>query len=239
MNKEDFRILKEICGLEDKLTHKEVEINSEKRRITKIEEMRSNRQEESSKLESELQRLEKRSEEIDQNLSNIHTQITQSLNAIDNAISEKQLESAQSQLNQQKLKVEELESSAFETLENIEEIIEKMNDAKTFLEGSLKTIEEITNEVDRNIHPINEEISILKERILNLKGQLPTDVISKLEKLIDKNLKHGPLTKIENGACYICRFDINTIDRDKVEKALQLKSCSSCSRIFIPNSTLY
>lgn len=239
MNKEDFRILKELCGLHQKKKDLEGDIAEERTRITKIENLRADAQ---NTIEHTSKNLDATSQSLivtENKVEHLGRQILQGEQALSNATSEKQVESSERQLLAHKEEQKELEESAFELMERIEAFQSEISDKKEFLLGSEKTLIEIKAEVAAHTAPIAAEVEVLRSRVANLKSELPDLAATRIEKLIEKDLKHGPLTKIQDGSCFICRFTVNATDKDRIEKLLNLTACSSCYRIFIPNSTLY
>lgn len=239
MNKEDFRILKEICGLHSKVESLRQKVNSERTRITKIEDLRLSARESLTEANSQLS---EKSQELAQNeirIEQLQKKIIQSQDALDKAVNEKAALSSQKQLEVFNENLAQEEEMAFKIMEEIESLETLKNDKNTFLAGSEKSLKDIQEEVGNNNAPTIKEIDITKERINLLNQDLDQATLLRLEKLLAKNLKHGPLTKIENSACYICGYSVNATDRDQIEKNLLLKTCGSCSRIFIPNTSLY
>lgn len=239
MNKEDFRILKEISGLHGKVLSLTEKIELENSRISKIENLRL---EANEALNEANNQLKLKNQELAQNENNIellNKKITQSQDALDKAVNEKAATSSQKQLDVFKENLATVEEVAFGIMEEVDLLEQTISDKKSFLAGSEKSLEEIKKEVETNNTPTLKEVEITKERISLLNQGMEPATVSRLEKLLVKNLKHGPLTKIEESACYICGYTVNATDRDQIEKKLMLKSCGSCSRIFIPNTTLY
>lgn len=239
MNKDDFRILKEICGLHSQLIELRSQIKAEESRIQKIEDLRKDARD--SLLDLQTQHKEKSQilAQTESKIDQLQKKLLQSQDALDKAVNEKAALSSQKQLDvfREELAIEE--ETAFELMEEIDNFEEFKKDKETFLEGSSKSLSNIKVEVEENTDPLFKKIQITEERIKLLNQSLDQPTISRLDKLLVKKLKHGPLTRIENSACHICGYTVNATDRDQIEKSLLLKSCGSCTRIFIPNTTLY
>lgn len=239
MNKEDFRILKEVCGLHQKADELSKAVDVEQSRISKIETLRIEANKDLADATQSLVENSKNLLNVENKTEDLNKKILQGEQALNNATSEKQLSSSQMQLNSFKSELDNFENEAFNLLEISEELQERIDEKNNFLNGSEKTLKDISIEVQQNIDPMMSEIEVIRKRIDNLGSQLPEQTKTRLYKLIDKKLMHGPLTKIQDGSCFICRYEVNSINRDKIDKNLALLSCSSCSRLFIPNSTLY
>lgn len=127
-----------------------------------------------------------------------------------------------------------LEDELFGLMEKSEARQSEMADAKTFLQGLEKTLEDIRLEVDGVINEQRIEIARLETRLQLLEAELPDDFKSLLERTKKKNLAMGIFTKNESGSCYFCRFKISKNDESEIDMLKQLKTCPQCSRIFLP-----
>lgn len=111
------------------------------------------------------------------------------------------------------------------------------SDARIFLTGIEKTITEIESEVKAEAAKEEEQISIIDVRLNGLKEDLPSEFKQVLEKLLSKNLAHGPFTRIDQGSCLFCRYKISRLEESEIDMQRKLKQCPQCSRIFIPYGT--
>jgi predicted nucleic acid-binding Zn-ribbon protein len=133
--------------------------------------------------------------------------------------------------------IAEQEGRGLEILGELELNEQERNDAKTFLAGIEKTIADIESEVKGEIGKEEEQIKIIDFRLSGLREDLPSDFKQLLEKLLSKNLAHGPFTRIDQGSCLFCRYKISRIDESEIDMQKKLKTCPQCSRIFIPYGT--
>jgi len=239
MSSEHFKILKEINSLSQKEAEHNQEIQKEEKRLHNLTEMRSTRTSELDSLtdnkiqleaeilqqENELAKLQKDLERDKINLSSITT--NESLNNLENQIKDKEG------------KIEVLEELAFTQLEKVDELEADIQTAKEFLAGSLETLKEIEKEVESETKDLNDEVKKVKNRILLLLEEVPPNFKSLYERVMTKNIKTSVFTRIKNGSCEFCRFQVSSNDKINIEDNLQLKTCSSCSRIFIPEQAFY
>lgn len=130
--------------------------------------------------------------------------------------------------------IADLEEKGFLYLEEQEKIEQDLTDAKTFLSGLEKTINEIKQEIEEATSGITTEVENAELRIKLLMDELPSDFKTLLLKVSAKNLAHGPFTRIEQGSCYFCRFKISRIEESEIDMQKGLKTCPQCGRIFLP-----
>lgn len=130
--------------------------------------------------------------------------------------------------------ISNFEDEAFVHLAKLEEIQTEIADKKTFSVGIEKTIKEIFAEASFDIEAVEKEIQNIDLRLQLLTDELPEDFKKILFKTTQKNLTHGPFTRIEQGTCFICRYKISRMDESEIDMQKNLKTCPQCSRIFIP-----
>lgn len=135
------------------------------------------------------------------------------------------------------LEISVLEERGMELLEKLEQNETERADAKQFLTGLEKTTKEIADEVNTEAEKEKAAIANLDLRLSSLKAELPSDFKAQLDKLLSKNLAHGPFTRIEQGSCFFCRYKISRMDESEIDMQKNLKTCPQCSRIFIPYGT--
>ncbi len=240
MNKESFRILKEINSLTVKTADAEKLVAKELTRIAKIEDQRAQRealkQEAQEKLQEskhELQQIESRIELLSKKLESDKANTNNVFTQEEVSALEQQIESSQIELNQ-------LEEQGLELIELIEGLEQDILDTDSFLAGTLDTIAEIEDDINQENADTYQAIKNNRARIDLLKEQLPEKVISKLEELLAKNFTHGPLVEISaQNSCLSCGYLIPIALINSVENKLNFHTCPGCGRILIPQSTKY
>lgn len=240
MNKEGFKILKEINSLNIKKNELQAKIAIELERIDKIQHTRSKRKEDlevnedkSHKLKVQLLEIDKKSEKLDQLISN-------SQQKINNSFEEKELNALNQQIDNAQIELDKIQEEGLELLEKKEALDEEITNAKSFLKGSLETIEEIRAEVNQENDNLFSELDQIEIRLNLLHEQIPLKASERIRSLIAKNKKLAPLAHISSTKnCDICGYLIPHATEQAVEKELKLTSCPGCTRILIPQSTKF
>lgn len=129
------------------------------------------------------------------------------------------------------------EERGLEILSRIDASESELKDALGFDDGVGRTIEDISSEVKEVVLKEDKEILHIDQRLAALQEDLPLDFRDHLNRVLPRNLTHGPFTRIENGACFMCRFKISRMEESEIDVQKQLRSCSQCTRIFIPFGT--
>lgn len=127
-----------------------------------------------------------------------------------------------------------MEEKGFDFLNQIEILENQLADNKTFLVGLEKTMAEISQETTTEIKSIVKEIVTLEYRISSLIEEIPAEFKALLIKVMAKKPAHGPFTRVENGSCYFCRYQVSRIDESEIDMQKSLKTCKQCGRIFLP-----
>ncbi len=133
--------------------------------------------------------------------------------------------------------ISSLEDKGFALLEDLDRNESERADLQTFLSGLEKTMSEISDEVKEEMARFQHEIGQLDLRLSSLTDALPSEYRDLLMKTLKKNLAHGPFTRIDSGSCFFCRYKISRTDESEIDMQKKLKTCSQCSRIFIPYGT--
>jgi predicted nucleic acid-binding Zn-ribbon protein len=137
-------------------------------------------------------------------------------------------------ISQYESQIDSLEETGLGLLETIEESQSLIKDKKTFIAGVEKTILEIQEESLDEILKLDSEIKNIDLRLISLKDELPSEYQRILKKISEKNLAHGPFTRIEIGSCFFCRYKMSRIEESEIDMQKNLKICPQCSRIFLP-----
>ena len=130
--------------------------------------------------------------------------------------------------------IESLEERGFDYLNQIDNLENQLADNKTFLDGLEKTKTEISHEASTEIGSMDKELSTIDIRITSLMEELPADYKTLLLKVSAKKLAHGPFTRVGNGSCFFCRYQISRIEESEIDMQKGLKTCKQCGRIFLP-----
>lgn len=239
MNKEFFKIIKEINSLEAKLDVFQNLKADDKKRIKRLFDQKSYRQEDLNEasakkdaLQKELFSIDRRTMEIEKNLK----ENNEKLNSIfDEKITSK-LESSNEELT---IELDEIQEKGLSLLEEIEEVKEEIENAQNFLNGIDETIDEIKAEVLEKQGLENESEKHIQERITQILNDLPTDFQVKYLKLKKDAPHHNSLSMAKDKKCQFCHYEINSKKLEAIEIKFELHKCDMCKRILIPEQASY
>lgn len=220
MNLSDFSTLKEIQSLDKMIKSHQDRIFAEESRKDHIHRLREKRETEKvglyqilrenaaliSNLEEELSVLEKKKE--DQFMVQEIERLTGEMDLVSEKI--------------------------FNLMEENEELESKINDCKSFLEGSLETLKEIDSEIQEETANEQKEIINYQDRISSLLLQIPEELRRKFLKVRDKYQNNSPLSRIVNKACEKCRYEVDSQTMSLVDQAKIIQVCHQCDRLLIP-----
>lgn len=238
LEKESFRILKELNSLNLRIGPLEKAIKDELSRIKKIEVTRSKRSQEKEQqidhlanLKIELENTEHRIDKLSKGLKKMKLDEGQLFTENEISAYRKQLAVMQEELSQH-------EDRGLELLEQIEDTQIEINDANNFLEGSLESICEIEDDIKKENEETYKEIQIIRQRVEILLKQLPEKVTIKFNKLL--GTKKYPLSEISlNNSCQICGYLIPKALITSLETTMKFHTCPGCERILIPQGSKY
>lgn len=239
MDKENFKILKEIASLESLSSQLQEAMDKENSRILFVTDQRNSRlaylQELTSKkeaLENEFSELEEKS---DKNLNELN-RLESNLN---NATTVKEQTALESQIEAKKSLQLQFEARSNEVIDQIDECEKQLDEAQEFEKGSLDSLNSLKQEVAEIVGQKQQEKDRLSHRIDLLLDEIPENFKASYKKVAAKKLKYGPFSSLKNLQCNVCGFKVSRTLEVDVEENFKLKTCPSCSRIFIPAQALY
>ncbi len=224
MNIEWFLKLKEIDSLSKMRINHLKKIKEHEDRLFSLNEKRRERNLLIVELKNNHIQLQQKLSDIEKKLANAETQ-KERLTEVGGDVEK---------ITSYKNEVERLENEGLILIDSIENNINDLKDAHTFLSGLEKTYIEIEQEVLAENVPLNKEILQFNQRVESLKEELPEDFRRLLQKTMDKKLPIGPFTRIDAGSCFFCRFKISRTDESEIDMQQKLKTCPQCDRIFLP-----
>lgn len=239
MKKEDYRILKEINSLNNDRKNSQDLIDSQLHRVKEIERQRTIRTTKKQSTEDELSECRSSLNLIENKMAQIGPLLNQSKSNIANVFSQLEIDSLQAQIGRHKSELDKHETSGLELMEKIEELEIEIQNADTFLAGSLEAIEEISADVIAENQPTIKRIENLENRINLLYEDLPKKISDTIMGLIQQNLKHGPFTSLAGNQCKLCGFTVPMIKVEDIENRLSFNQCRGCRRVYIPETSLY
>lgn len=240
MNKENYRILKEINSLSNSVLSLEKIIQNELSRISKIEEMRDKRSTLKENMNLTLKELRQKFSKIEERIAYFDNLINKGKAQLNQVFSENEISALTSQIKNAQIEMDDFEVQGLEIIEEMDECSEEIKNCSTFLEGSLETIREIEAEINESNRDVYQEIKTKKNRKEILFEQLPAGVSKKLIYLIDKGLSLAPLSQItDHNCCEMCGYLVPMAILSAVEKQSKFMCCPSCERILIPQSSKF
>ncbi len=224
MSVEWFVKLKEIDSLgKMRISHLKV-LSDQDARVAKIIERKDLTTMQTASLNLEVRSLQ-------QNLHELEKKIQVSSQQISNLMS---MGAAEDKINSYRKELSLLEDQGLQLLEAMEEKKLECEANVTFLNGLEKTLVEIQGEAEADKIKAQDEIKKIDFRLQLLVEELPSNFQQIYMRTKDKNLAHGPFTRVELGSCYFCRYKMSKQEEIEVDLIQSLKTCTQCGRIFLP-----
>ena len=239
MSKESFKILIEINSLTINKEEFQLKVDAQLGRIQTVD---SNREARTNQKLSDKNLLKETNSTLnlaENEISHLQLKLIKDKKNLTLISTEQTLKNMEKQIADLEEKISNLEESGLEEIEKIEVLEEKISLADEFLEGSLESLNEIKAEV--KIANIENQASIDKliKRIKLLVQELPDDFSHRYFKTLESKIKGSVFARIKNEACEYCRSGLSKMEVQKIEDQLNLKTCQSCGRIFIPQAAFY
>lgn len=135
--------------------------------------------------------------------------------------------------------IEKLEMDGLEMISQIDQIEHTLKDHETFLQGITKTITEISHEANEAKSKHLQEISNLDMRLNLLTDELPDNFKTAYQRLMTKNLPHGPFTTVANQSCLFCRSSVSKLEESEIDTKFAIIHCKQCGRLFLPYTAVH
>ncbi|MEX1099494.1 MAG: hypothetical protein WEB87_03640 [Bacteriovoracaceae bacterium] len=239
MNKEYFKILKEINSLEQKMASLTAINQEESFRVDKLKQKKDEALQDLEALELEERLLKQKSQKIENRLAALDSRGKKLDADLKGNFDGKQAPLLEKEKAKVALELEDLENQGLENLEKLEELEAAIQDKKTFIAGVAETIEEIGLEVGEIVVKNENAMKTLEKRIENSLQEVPANFQSVYSSLRKKAMPVSLFASIQNRKCSICKMSVDWEKEAKVEEKMLLKTCSNCGRIFIPKESLY
>lgn len=239
MSAEHFKIIKEINSLSTKRDSLNSEIAEQVKRINFIESNRLKRQDELDSKSINLKDIKAQLQNTENEIAKLQAMLDKDKANLNSVFTDEQLKSLELAIQTNEEKLVPLEEDGLNLLEKIDCLEQEIKEAVSFLSGSEETLKEITQEVDAFNESHNKEISILDNRIHLLLEQLPVNFKDKVTSVLEKKIKISSFTRIQANKCEFCKYSLSNVDVSNIEDKLQLKSCTGCGRLFMPQQAPY
>ncbi len=234
MSAENFKILKEINSLTTKVNEINDLVSKESKRLRFIEGNRIDRQDEMTLAQKNLDHYKKDMTKIENEISTLSAKIDKDKESLQGLSEESSITSMEKQIAELETKRIKLEDEIFVILEKAEAEEQNIKEAQSFLEGSLRSLNEIKKDVNAKNEGYQKELDSLLNRVGLLKESLPIQFQTKLEQVLSKKVQISSFTRIKSNTCEFCKRDISRMEETEIEQKLALKTCQGCGRIFIP-----
>ncbi len=232
---ESFRHLIEIEALKEQNLKNSLQIASENKRISDLEERRKKLllQNENLKIDEKNLKLSESQNKIDDlqiRLNKLNSQLSLS-------VTEKEQIAFENQIKIIKEEIEKLENLYFENLEASETILNQIKENNEFVNGSVTTLEEIKKEVAANI--IVEENHIKNRDVrINSLLELCHPGFKTYYNELDKKFrpKSLPVSYLIGKNCSACHMSVDSALKSSIDEGRSFESCPNCSRLLIPET---
>jgi predicted nucleic acid-binding Zn-ribbon protein len=232
---ESFRHLIEIEALKKQNLHNSLQIASENKRISDLDERRKKtllqnidlaQEEKSLKLSESQNKIE----DLQIRFKKLNTQLSM-------AVTEKEQIAFEAQIKIVKNEIEILESAYFEHLELSEKLLGQIKENLDFMQGSDKTLDEIKKEVHENVSKEELIIQNRNKRIDSL-IDLCHPSFKSLYLDLDKKFrpKSLPVSFLIDKKCTACHVVVDSVLKQSLEEGRTLETCPNCSRLLIPET---
>lgn len=240
MNKEIFRVLKEINSLLNKSRELKTQIQTEKSRLEKIDSQIKHKQEKKDSITLEFQQLKSTLSTKEAQLYDATKQNESGSTNLNKAISQKEIDAAEAQLKSSQQQIDLLNDEILTLMEQEEAIENELQELDQFLEGVRSGRKEIEDDILSLNSPREKDLDSFEARILNLFELIPAPHAEHFKKLVSKDLPRGPISRLNSqNFCELCGTQADSTKVKAVEEKLEYKTCSGCGRVLIPESSQY
>jgi len=238
MNLEHFALLVEFQGLDKQVGLHLKKISTQTDRLDALKKQRELKEKNKTLLCHELENLKKEQAQKEKTLFEKDQLIERSESRKKTATNEAQCRAIENEIALFRPQKEKLEIEVFALMEKIDEVQTQISEHQQFLEGSLKTLNEIQAEVEKITHLENEQIKIIEERIELQLSNSPSSVRTLWQDLSKRFRFNSPLSFVENGTCSECRCSIGRNFESLIEKGGIVEFCPQCKRLLAPRKRI-
>lgn len=231
---EHFAILAQIQGLDKQIGVHLKTISTQEERLHSLKKTRNFREVQLKADQDLALVLKSESAQKEKELFEIEKLIARSEERKKTATNEAQCKAIENELAKALPIRDQLEEESYQLMERQEVLSQGIKDHQDFLEGSLKSLNEIEKEVVLLTQKEKDQIQKLEERIhLDLES-LPVSAKNLWNDLNKKFRFNSPLTFVESGACQECRYSVGRNLESQIEKGGVIEFCPNCKRLLAP-----
>ncbi len=229
-----FRHLIEIEALKTQNQNDFQKISNENKRISDLEALREKREQQIKILDEEVRALKLTEKQLV--IEGNQQKISRMKSQMDMVTSEKEQHALEGQINLLQKETDQLEENYFAALERSEAIDEEKKDARTFLEGSLKTLDEIRLDVENENKKYQTQIDNRTLRFRALEEELDPKFKSFYFDLEKKFKTNRPVAYLIDKKCSQCHMMVDSMFKASLEEGRSFETCPNCGRLLIPET---
>lgn len=238
METETYLDLVEIQSLDKKvLSHQKI-LQENQKRIDFLTKQRKRAQE---TLDDSLGQINKLNEEFstsEVSLTKLGASLDHANKSLHDVTDERQANALNSEIDTLTPKIKDEEEKSFTLLEKIEELEKIIEESRSFIKGSLDSLEEIQSEVSKENQKEEKEINTCEERISFIRKSFKSHIEEVFDSIYKKYRFKNPIAIIETNVCPHCSLAIPANTVQNLPKSVSLELCPGCERILIPKSAL-
>lgn len=229
-----FRHLIEIEALKKENQQNALQIASENKRISDLEERRKKTEDLIENLKKEDKKLNL--SETQQQIDVLQTRLKKLNSQLSLAVTEKEQIAFENQIKLVKSEIDNLETHYFNNLEKSESFQSEIKDSKEFLAGSLESLANIKTEVEKNISIEQKIIDDRNLRINSLLDMLHPSLKTLYLESVKKFSPKSPVSYLIDKKCSECHMLTDSMLKNSLEEGRSIEFCPSCGRLLIPET---
>jgi predicted nucleic acid-binding Zn-ribbon protein len=233
---DDFKHLIEAQSLERSIKEHLTSISEQESRVKHIVKQREIFSKETEELTSVLDGKNLLLNKFEKDLASADSKLEKTMEHIPLARNENETTALQNEVDSLTPRIESLQDDILNLIEECELLEVSIKEKVVFLEGSAKSLEEISVEADKTKFKHQSEIEVLEERVNVLFNQVHDNYKTAYLISCETHKFNNPLCFVTGGACSVCRFTLNQMQADEIEKGGITESCHGCGRLLTPLS---
>jgi predicted nucleic acid-binding Zn-ribbon protein len=229
-----FRHLIEIEALKKQNQQNLMQISSENKRISDLDERRAKTRSQIDNLILEEKNLNL--SDTQQQIDVLQVRFTKLNSQLALAVTEKEQIAFENQIKIVKKEMDDLEVLYFSNLEKSEAIQQELLNYNEFLAGSLESLAIIKTEVANNISAEQKIIENRNLRIESLTELLQPSLKSLYLETEKKFTPKRPVSYLIDKKCSECHMQADNMLKNSLEEGRSIEFCPSCGRLLIPET---
>ncbi|MFT6068516.1 MAG: putative nucleic acid-binding Zn-ribbon protein [Bacteriovoracaceae bacterium] len=233
---EDFKHLIEAQSLEKTIKEHLDGISEQVNRVLHIEKQREIFSNETNLLTSELKEKTTIVASLENDLASAESKLEKTNEHIPLARNENEANALQTEVDTLTPRIELLQNQILGILEEIESLESTIKEKEEFLTGSAKSLKLISDEAEKEKSSHQEAIKSLEQRVSSLLEQAGENHRTAYLLSCQTHKFNNPLCFVSTGSCSVCRYTLNQMQANEIEKGIATESCPGCGRLLTPLS---